>query len=891
LSEPTLPGQSTGALPAGLSEQEAATRLAQHGPNELTQAQPRTVWHIAGEAVREPMLQLLVGAGLIYLVLGDVREASMLLAFVLLTLAITLVQEWRTERVLEALRDLSSPRALVLRAGQQRRIAGREVVVGDLMLLAEGDRVAADARLLQANDLQTDESLLTGEAAPVRKVAAGEATSQTAPRPGGDDQPWVYAGSLVVRGQGLAEVTATGGASEIGRIGLALGQIQPVPTALQGQTRQLVRLFAAVGLGLSLLVALLYWWSRGGVLPAVLVGITLAMSMMPQEFPLILTVFMAMGAWRISQKRVLVRRASAIEALGSATVLCTDKTGTLTQNRMTIEALHVQGQTWLAPSVADTMGKPGGEPGAESGVTAPTEALLPEAFHTLLEFGILASEREPFDPMEKAFWALGAQHFKEGHPHWHPQWALAHEYALSPQMLAMSHVWQVPQATGDAAHVVATKGAPEAIAELCHLDEPTRTQLRQVAQDLAAQGLRVLGVARAVHAVPAADTGWPASQHDFDFEWLGLVGLRDPLRSAVPAAVQACRAAGIRVAMITGDYPATALAIARQAGIDVAGGVLTGDDVRALSDAALRERLRSASVFARVMPEQKLRIVQAFQAEGQVVAMTGDGVNDAPSLKSADIGVAMGARGTDVAREASAIVLLDDDFGAIVQAVSLGRRIDDNLRKAMAFVLAVHVPIAGLSLLPLLMGWPMLFMPVHIAFLELIIDPVCSIVFEAEPEEPGIMQRPPRQPGRPLLARSAMVWSLLQGGIVLAVVAGCYAWLLHTGAAEPMARAAGFLALVLADVALILSTRSFGNVWQATAQRPNRALGLMLALMAAMLALVLWVPALRALFHFAMPDQAAVVVALGGAGVTLLVLEALKWLTRARRAACVPEPP
>jgi Ca2+-transporting ATPase len=884
LSEPTLPGQSTGALPAGLSEQEAAARLAQHGPNELPQAQPRTVWHIAGEAVREPMLQLLVGAGLIYLVLGDVREASMLLAFVLLTLVITLVQEWRTERVLEALRDLSSPRALVLRGGQQRRIAGREVVVGDLMLLAEGDRVAADARLLQANDLQTDESLLTGEAAAVRKVAANVATSQTAPRPGGDDQPWVYAGSLVVRGQGLAEVTATGGDSEIGRIGLALGQIQPVPTALQGQTRELVRLFAVVGLGLSLLVALLYWWSRGGVLPAVLAGITLAMSMMPQEFPLILTVFMAMGAWRISQQRVLVRRASAIEALGSATVLCTDKTGTLTQNRMTIEALHAQGQTWLAPFGGERSGEPGAQPGSELSATPPAAAPLPEVFHPLLEFGILASEREPFDPMEKAFWALGAQQLNDGHPHWHPQWTLAHEYALSPQMLAMSHVWQRPQASGDAARVVATKGAPEAIAELCRLDEATRAQLRLVAQDLAAQGLRVLGVARAVHAAPTDGHSWPASQHDFDFEWLGLVGLRDPLRPAVPAAVQACRAAGIRVAMITGDYPATALAIARQAGIDADAGVLTGEEVRTLSDADLRERLRSASVFARVMPEQKLRIVQAFQAEGQVVAMTGDGVNDAPSLKAADIGVAMGARGTDVAREASAIVLLDDDFGAIVQAVSLGRRIDDNLRKAMAFVLAVHVPIAGLSLLPLLMGWPMLFMPVHIAFLELIIDPVCSIVFEAEPEEPGIMQRPPRQPGRPLLARSAMFWSLLQGVVVLAVVAGCYAWLLHTGAAEPMARAAGFLTLVLADVALIFSTRSFGSVWHATVQRPNRALWLMLALMAAMLTLVLWVPALRGLFHFAMPDQAALVVALGGAGVTLVVLEALKWLTRARRA-------
>ncbi|MFZ2297992.1 MAG: HAD-IC family P-type ATPase, partial [Aquabacterium sp.] len=506
-------------------------------------------------------------------------------------------------------------------------------------------------------------------------------------------------------------------------------QIDATPSALQRQTRQWVRSFAVVGVALSVAVALLYAQVRGDVLGGVLAGITLAMSMLPQEFPLILTVFMAMGAWRIASQRVLVRRASAIETLGTATVLCTDKTGTLTQNHMTVAALQAGDASWRADAAGS--------------------APLPEAFHAVLEYAILASERDPFDPMEQAFWDLARSHLTEqDREHLHPDWTLAHAYALSPDLLAMSHVWQSP---AQRSPVVAAKGSPEAVADLCHLPPERVDEIRRQTEVLAAQGLRVLGVARGWLDGHQPGADWPAIQHDLDFEFLGLVGLMDPLRPTVVEAVQLCRQAGIRVAMITGDYPATGLAIAAQAGIDTRGGALRGEEIAALSEADLSERVRQTQVFARVTPEQKWRIVRALQAHGEVVAMTGDGVNDAPSLKAADIGVAMGARGTDVAREASSLVLLDDDFGAIPQAVRLGRRIDDNLRKGMAFVLAVHVPIAGLSLLPLLFGLPLLFMPVHIAFLELIIDPVCSVVFEAEPEEDDVMHRPPRSPGSPLL--------------------------------------------------------------------------------------------------------------------------------------------
>ncbi|MFY9460015.1 MAG: HAD-IC family P-type ATPase, partial [Aquabacterium commune] len=464
--------------PQGLSQAEASARLQAHGFNELPQARRRSVWRMAAEVLREPMLQLLLAAGGIYLLLGDRGEALMLMTFVALTIGISLHQERRTERVLEALRDLSSPRALVLRDGQRCRIAGREVVPGDWLVLAEGDRVPADAVVREAQALQADESLLTGESVPVRKAASGEAVSSAswaAVRPGGDDLPMVFAGSLVVGGHGLAEVVATGARSQMGAIGQALQAMEAMPSALQRQTRQMVRLFAVLGLGLSALVIALHGCLRGDWLAAVLNGITLAMSMLPQEFPLILTVFMAMGAWRLSAARVLVRRASAIETLGAATVLCTDKTGTLTLNRMAVAELCVAGQTWRVTHS------------------------LPEAFHPLLEYGVLASQTEPLDPMEQALWRLAREQLPEPErthmqTHLHPDWRLAREYALSPELLAMSHVWAQP---GHRQHLIAAKGAPEAVADLCHLPEALRAEWRQQAEAMAARGLRVLGVAQA----------------------------------------------------------------------------------------------------------------------------------------------------------------------------------------------------------------------------------------------------------------------------------------------------------------------------------------------------------------------------------------------------------
>lgn len=839
----------------GLSETEARQRLLQDGPNELPNAQPRGLAGLLREVLAEPMLLLLLLAGGVYLVLGDLQEALLLLAFVLLVLGLTLVQERRSEKALGALRRLASPRALVIRDGRERRIPGAEVVRGDLMVLSEGDRVPADAEVLACRNLLVDESLLTGEAEPVRKQLCADGSLDLA-SPGGQDRAEVFSGSLVVRGLGLARVAATGADTQLGRIGAALGQLAPEPTPLQAQTNRLVKRLALVGLGFSLAVTLLHGLGRGEWLQAVLAGLSLAMAMLPEEFPVVLAIFLALGAWRISRRAVLTRRLPAVETLGAATVLCADKTGTLTQNRLAVARL------WAA--------------GREFDLTAEGDPGLPEAFHPLLEYAVLASQREPFDPLNRAVREAGRRWLTEGE-HWHEDWDLAREYPLSRELLALSHAWR---GEGQPGYVVAAKGAPEAVADLCHLPPEEIAALEQATQSLGQRGLRSVGVA----AARLGADELPDGQHDFAFRFVGLVGMQDPLRPEAAQAVAECQRAGIRVVMITGDHPATARAVAQQAGLDHDGAVLTGPELAEMSQAQRVERLARVNVFARIAPAQKLMIVQALQAQGQVVAMTGDGVNDAPALKAAHIGVAMGARGTDVAREAADLVLLNDDFASIVAAVRLGRRIFANLRKAMAYILAVHVPIAGLSLAPALLGWPLILLPVHIVFLEMIIDPACSVVFEAEPEEPGLMDQPPRDPGQPLFGAGPVTLALMQGMMVLAVLLGVYAIALRIGHGPDEARALAFTSLVLANLGLILANRSWDATILAALTRPNPALWWVVGGALAMLGLVLFVPGLRELFHFYVLHPHDLAICLGAALAAIIWFEIYKlWRRRQRR--------
>ncbi len=836
--------------PLGLSEREAAERLKSEGYNELPSADRRNFLHSLLDIFREPMFLLLTASAAIYLLLGDLEEALFLLGSFLMILGITLFQERRTERALEALRDLSSPRALVIREGKQFRIAGKEVVRGDILVLSEGDRIPADAVLLSCHDLAVNESLLTGEPFPVRKIPWDG--SQSTERPGGEDLPFVFSGTMAVQGQGIAEVRATGIRTELGKIGRALQTIQPEKTFLHREIGKLVRVFAFAGMSLCVLVTLLYGFLRDGWLNAVLAGVTLAMSLVPEEFPVVLTVFLALGAWRISQNRVLTRRIPAIETLGASTVLCVDKTGTLTLNQMRVSRLASGGELFTIES-------------------DPAEP-LPERFHEIVEFSILASETDPFDPMERAFQELGRR-FLTGTEHLHEDWSLVYEYSLSPPLFAMSHVWRMP---GSESFIVAAKGAPESIMDLCLWDDSRRKDLQIQIEGMAADGLRVLAVAKAEYAGPQ----WPQSQREFEFEYLGLVALADPLRPEVPGSIQECNAAGIRVVMITGDYPATARAIGKQIGLSRSDLVVAGPDLERMSEAELQNHVRTTNLFARVLPEQKLRLVNALKANGEVVAMTGDGVNDAPALKAAHIGIAMGGRGTDVARESASLILLDDDFTSIVRAIRQGRRIYDNLRKAMAYIFAIHVPIAGVALAPLLMGTPLVFFPVQILFLELIIDPACSIAFEAEPEEPDLMKRPPRNSKERMFTARNIGLCVLQGASVLAIVLAVYAIALWRGQGEADSRALTFTTLVIANLSLIFTNRSWSLPLFRTLLLPNRALWFVVTAALGFLALVLYVPFLRELFRFSFLHPEDLVICFSSGIASILWFELLKIFRR-----------
>ncbi len=829
----------------GLTEEQVKQKIATEGFNELPSSKPKSLLKIAIGVFQEPMFLLLVACGTLYLFLGDVQEGLMLLGFVFVIMGIEFYQEKKTEKALDALKDLASPRALVIRDGVEKRIAGREVVTGDIMILQEGDRVPADANVLYSVNLSADESLLTGEPVPVRKAEWTEGTIQA--RPGGDDLPFVFSGSMIVQGNGIAKVSATALNTEIGKIGKALNEVKDEPTKLKREMGALVKKLAIIGIVLCLVVIAVYTMTRGDLLKGFLAGITLAMAMLPEEFPVVLTIFLALGAWRISKKNVLTRKPAAVETLGSTTVLCTDKTGTLTKNKMTVARLY-NGKDFM---------------------TVNAESTFPEEFHEIIEFGILSSQVNPFDPMEKAITVVGDQFLKETE-HLHADWEMIKEYPLSKELLAMSRVFNNVETK---TRTIAAKGAPEAIFDLCHLTDKQKAELALAIETLASSGLRVLGVAKDIEDMSEL----PDIQHDFNFEFVGLIGLSDPIRENVPQAVTECYQAGIRVIMITGDYPATAMNIASEIGLENCEAVITGPQLEELSEADLAEKIKTVNIFARVVPEQKLKIVNALKRNKEIVAMTGDGVNDAPALKAANIGIAMGEKGTDVAREAASLVLMDDNFASIVSAVRMGRRIFDNLQKALGYIFAIHVPIAGLSLIPVFFAdLPLILWPVHIVFLELIIDPACSIIFEAEKEELNVMSRPPKAYDEPFFGIKKILLSCSQGVGILIIVFAVYLFGLKNGYSEREVRALAFTTLIASNIAVILSNRSWTrNIFQILATR-NSTVKWVAGGAAFFLALILNIPFLLNLFQFDKISFVEAIICVGAGFLSILWFELYK---------------
>lgn len=840
--EPPIP------MSAGLTSAEAKCQLDRYGPNTMPEDGGRSGLAIAREILTEPMLLLLMAAVTLYLVIGDLAEGLLLAGFAVLTIGLVFYQQQRSENALAALRNLGAPSARVVRDGKECIIAAREVVVGDVMLLDEGERVPADGMLISNVGLVVDESLLTGESVPVRKHAGD--CGELAAVPGGDDQPFVYSGTLVVKGHGTAIVSDTGLRTRAGRIGVSLASIVVERTQLQVSVNRIVRLFGGLAAIVCCALVIFYGVYREDWLQGLLSGIALAMSMLPEEFPVVLTIFLAIGAWRLARIKVLARRPAIIETLGAATVLCVDKTGTLTENRMRIRFLDtLTNQLEVESDFRD----------------------IPQAILPLVEAAWLATRHASIDPMDRAVAGLASR--AKGYETL--VWPMVREYGLSPELLAMSIAWK-----DDAGHfAVACKGAPEAIIALCHLTDEKEAKIWEHVHTMAEKGLRVLGV-----GIGTTTQGeLPESQHDFDFTFAGLVGFEDPLRTTVPAAVREASHAGISVKMITGDYSATALAIASAAGIDTKHGTVTGQQLEGSDDAEVELLVSSANVFARIMPEQKLRIVEALRRQGEIVAMTGDGVNDAPALKAAHIGIAMGKRGTDVAREAAGMVLLDEDFGSIVSAVRMGRRIFDNLRKVIIYISAIHVLIAGLALVPLIAGMPPLFFPAHVVVIEMIIDPMCSIVFERTPAEGDIMHRPPRSVENPLAGIQQIVFGLLQGSVLLIVCLAIYQGLLLQEASVEAARTAAFIAVTAGNLSLALVNSSREPVLVHMLDRGRMTFWIAAVIAVLVVSICIVQPSLAELFAFTRPEIGQVVLAAGAGVFAVLVFDTMKLIPAVRR--------
>ncbi|MEY4392412.1 MAG: hypothetical protein RLZZ544_1121 [Actinomycetota bacterium] len=837
---------------AGLTHGEAAERLASDGPNVLGTDKGSNILRQLRAIVSEPMLLLVLVAGIVHFLLAEPLDGAILMSTMVMIIGLSLYQQRKTSTALSALRALSAPLATVIRDSERVRIPTSGVVRGDLIVVSEGDRVPADARLVDGPHVMVDESMLTGESVPVGKSPAGGASGL--PMACGVDSSLVFSGTLVVKGTGRAVVVATGNDTAVGSIGLSMEEIVVPPTPLQREIRRIVRVISVIGGGVAVLVAVVYSLLRDGILQGILVGIATAMALLPVEFLVVMSVFLALGAWRLSRTGVLARRPEVIETLGSVTVLCVDKTGTLTVNEMAVARM------WTQDACVDV-----------------ADGTVPDEFHVLAEFAALASPVDSFDPTDRAFRVLERRSL-EGTEHAHGDWSLVREYPLSPDLTAMSHVWRSP----DRAHfVIAAKGSPESVEALCHLDAHRRASLEAAVAELSGSGDRVLAVASARFGMQGV---LPSSAHEFDFVLEGLVSLRDPVRPHVRDSVRRCDAAGVRTVMVTGDHAGTASAIARESGISRPDLVLSGPEMDGMDDDDLRERVRTVCVYARMTPLQKLRLVTALQACGDIVAMTGDGVNDAPALRKADVGIAMGRRGTDVARDAAGLVITDDDFGSIVNGIERGRGVFDNIRKAMTYVMAVHIPIAGMAVIPLFVRtWPFVLLPVQIAFLQMIIDPTSSLVFESEPIDPAVMERRPRRAGGAMFDRTVLTVTLFQGLAVLGCVLAVYLWSVSSGDSGDVTRSTAFVALVLSNLALMLVNRSWHlPAWRMLVERRNATVAWVMTITFAALAFVLGVPVCRRAFGFGTIGAGHLALSLGAAVAGVSWFEAYKWFRRAK---------
>ncbi len=752
---------------AGLTTAEAKELQERYGKNEITPLKKESFLRKVLHIICEPMFLLLIIAAVIYFILGEPRDGAIMLIFVIGIISIDVIQEWKTDKTLNALKDLSAPHVTVIRDGEESVIASVDIVPGDLMMIYEGVKIPADGVVVKCNDLCVDESSLTGEAMGVWKVNTEDAELTS------DNDYWrrdyCYAGTLVTQGVATVLVDKIGATTEYGKIGANVASAPDEETPLQKQTGSLVKMCAGIAAVLFVLVAVFTYFNISDhdfgdrIVESILSGVTLAMAMIPEEFPVILTVFLSMGAWRLAKKQSLVRKLPSVETLGAVSVLCVDKTGTITMNQMTIQ------NTWA----------------------------LDGDKHNLCETMGLGCETDAYDPMEKAMLAhcdsvgISKENLFNGE--------MIREYTFTNDLKMMGHVWR-----RDGEIVIAAKGSPERILTICNLTDRERETVEHKITEMSEEGLRVIAVAA---AYPKTEAEIPAEITACSLTFCGLIGLADPPRESVKNDIAICNKAGVRVVMITGDNGITATSIAKKIGMPNSDNVITGDMLNEMTDKELCEKVKDVSIFSRVIPEHKMRIVKAFKENGEIVAMTGDGVNDAPALKYADIGIAMGKRGSEVSREAADLILMDDNFTTIVETVKDGRRIYDNIRKAVGYVFTIHIPIAFASLLAPMLGvapTALLLLPLHVVLLELIIDPTCSIVLERQPAETDIMDRKPRDPKEKLLDAKILLKSIIQGLVIFAASFGVYYTLLADNPDNAsIARSMGLAIIMLSNLFLV----------------------------------------------------------------------------------------
>jgi Ca2+-transporting ATPase len=848
-------GPDPGSNFVGLTTHQAEERLKSTGPNELPRAEARTLFTILRGVLAEPMFLLLLVAAVVYLAFSSFDEGFMMLAFAGISIGLVVFQEHRGEKSLEALLEFATPSARVLRDGIERTIPAREIVPGDGMLVHEGERIAADGVLRDGQSVCADESLLTGESIPVRKTIDDGQNSLGKANPGGDGLPFVFAGTLIVGGSGMVEVLATGPQTRTGQIGQSLAAITSQKTPLQASISGIIGTFGVLAFVASACLIALFGWRTGNWFEGVLSGLALAMAMVPEEFPMVLAIFTVLGARRLARINVLARHAAAVETLGAVSVLCVDKTGTLTENRIVLDTL-VSGSR-IASGLGDS------------------RPLLNQALSELLTVACRASEPMSADPIDRAvFSTAGASDRRTLEAVFGE--TLIKTYPLVPERLAVVRVTRGLDGVSRAA----AKGAPEAIARLCGLQSGDLRRLLDEVAAVAEDGLRVLAVAES-EVLPGAV---PDDPQNIAFRFLGLAAFLDPVRPGVPAAIAEARRAGVRVAMITGDHPATALAIARKAGISTEGGVMTGPEIEHLGHNELVRAIANVRVFARIMPEQKLRIVQAFIAGGAVVAMTGDGVNDGPALKAAHVGIAMGVRGTDVAKEASDIVLLGDDFGHIVAGIRVGRRIFDNLRKVLLYVTAAHATIVGLAIMPLVLGLPPILFPAHVVVTELIIDTTCSLAFERTPGERDLMDRRPRALHEPIIGWRLVLLGLMQGGLVFAAAIAVYFAALGQSLSAESARSTGFIVMVAGNLTLVRVNMARGWTLPRLFEKGQRVTWLILLAACAVVIAIFAVPGLNRVFRIEVPPMSWLTVAVAAGVGAALSFDLLKMVPIVRRS-------